>query len=366
MDSFMRRWEIQGASLAIMRGDSLVYAKGYGWADREKGERMQPGNIMRMASVSKLITAIGIMTLHERMQLSLETPVFGPFGILNEYDKYIRDDNYYLITVEDLLRHSAGFTQRGGDPMFSTRDVMRRYGLITPPDSDMLTRCLVSSPLAYEPGTWHEYSNFGYLLLSMIIEKVSGMSYEDYIQKNVLNKAGCYDFHIGGIYYEDRFPGEVRYYGTRDDRPIPEYNGSGQLVPRWYGGNNITALSGAGAWVGSTIELMRLVASVDGRLGVKDILTPFSVFQMTQYIDEDSYGLGWIDTSEDGVWTRTGTLSGTSALIKYYPDGECWIMITNTSTWKGPRFTRETAGLFTKLRSRFSPDLPRKNLFRIR
>ena len=58
MNAYLRRWQIKGASLAITRNDSLVYAKGYGWADEEKGELMQPGHILRMASVSKLVTAI--------------------------------------------------------------------------------------------------------------------------------------------------------------------------------------------------------------------------------------------------------------------------------------------------------------------
>lgn len=364
IDSFMRFWDIRGASLSILRGDSLVYAKGYGWADREEGVRMTPGHILRMASVSKLITAAGIMVLQDQRKLTLFQPVFGPLGILHEYDDCIRDENCFLITVEHLLRHQGGFTTRGGDPMFSCCAVMRQYGLSTPPDAETLTRCLLSSRrLAFEPGTSQEYSNFGYLLLSMVIEKVSGRPYEDFIRDEVLERAGCHDFHIANIYYEDRRPNEVRYYVHRDDPPVPEYNGSGRSVVRCYGGNDLTALSGAGAWVGSTVELARLVAAIDGKMAVPDIISPFAVYQMTQYFDPDTYSLGWVDTKETGEWTRTGSFSGTSALVKYYPDGECWILITNTSTWKGSRFTRDTAGLFRSLRARFSAALPRRDLF---
>ena len=66
IEKFLKRWEIKGASIAVMRNDSLLYAKGYGYADEEKGEMMEPGNILRMASVSKLITATGIMLLQEQ------------------------------------------------------------------------------------------------------------------------------------------------------------------------------------------------------------------------------------------------------------------------------------------------------------
>jgi hypothetical protein len=84
---------------------------------------------------------------------------------------------------------------------------------------------------------------------------------------------------------------------------------------------------------------------------------------MTEYYDEETYPLGWVDARENGELTRTGSFTGTSAIIKYYPDGECWIMLTNTSTWRGSRFTKNTAGLFSNLRQRFSKSLPRQDLF---
>ena len=65
IEKYIWKWHIKGASLAITRNDSLVYAKGYGWADQENEIHMAPGHIMRVASVSKLITAAGIMVLQE-------------------------------------------------------------------------------------------------------------------------------------------------------------------------------------------------------------------------------------------------------------------------------------------------------------
>lgn len=118
IEAYLEQWGIRGASLAIMRNDSLVYAKGYGWADEGKGEKMDPRNIMRMASVSKLITATGIMVLQERGLLSLGDTVFGASGILNDstYTASIRDKSMYGITVEQLLRHKGGFSNRRGIP----------------------------------------------------------------------------------------------------------------------------------------------------------------------------------------------------------------------------------------------------------
>ena len=364
VDSFMQAWNIKGASLAVMDHNRLVYAKGFGWADEGRRERTQPGNLFRLASVSKLITATGIMLLEERGELSLMTPVFGPFGVLNEFDDAITDDNYYLINVEHLLRHQAGFSTKRGDPMFSTLKIMEKYGLKEPPCDSTLTRCLISEPLDYEPGTDSDYSNFGYLLLSMIIEKITGRSYEEFIRTEVLEPCGCFDFHIAGNYYADRYPGEVRYYPPKGAKLSPDYHGDGSQVLRCYGASDIRGLAGSGAWVGSAIELARFVASVDGLFGIPDILTRISVNRMTQYIDDNTSPLGWLSVTPDGEWRRTGSFAGTNAIIKCYPDGQCWILITNTSTWKGSSLARETAGVFVQAREIVGGALPSaKDLF---
>lgn len=362
---FMQQWNLKGMSVSVMRNDSLLYSKGYGWADEAKDEEMTPGTILRMASVSKLITAAGIMKLQEEGRLSLSDKVFGEEGILKDstYTQVIKDQNYYKITVEDLLRHKGGFTTRSGDPMFSTRTVMLQNKLSTPPDHVTLLRTQLKKRLSFVPGTSQYYSNFGYLLLSMVIEAVTGENYEDWMQDNILKPAGCSDFRMAHNYYTEKYPNETRYYVQSNDEPVEEYNNSRRMVIRCYGGNDINALSGAGAWVASTPELARFVASIDGRPEVPDILTEESVMQMTRYIDQDTYSLGWNDTKPEGEWTRTGTLSGTSALVKYYPDGECWILITNTSTWKGPSFSRYTAELFRKCRNKYSAKLPARDFF---
>ena len=360
---YMTAWGLKGVSLSVMRNDSLLYSKGYGWADDK--EPMEPNRILRVASVSKLITAVGIMILQERGQLSLKDQVFGPGGILDDslYNAVITDTLYTKITVEDLLRHKGGFSKKGGDPMFSTRWIMMQNQWKEVPTKEQLTKVQLSRPLKFEPGTWQEYSNYGYLALSMVIEKVSGMPYEEFMQGNVLHPAGCLGFKIAGNYYADKHPGEVRYYVQKDDEPAEEFNNSGRKVPRSYGGNNVTGLLGAGAWVGSTPELALLVASIDGKPEVPDIISKESVDAMTEYFDPDTYSLGWNDTKPTGEWTRTGTFAGTSALVKYFPDGECWVFISNTSTYKGPGLAKFTTELFEKLRASYSDKFPKRNLF---
>ena len=358
--SYMRKWAIKGASLAITRNDSLLYAKGYGWADEELGVEMQPYHILRMASVSKLITAAGIMVLQDRDSLNIKDNVFGPGGILEDspFASVIKDRNYHKITIEHLLRHQGGFSR---DPLFSSRDVKHQMQLDCPPTKDDFFRLVLSRNLRFMPGSWQKYSNFGYLLLSEIIEKVSGMPYEEFIRKEVLGPAGCYDMHIAGNYYEDKRPNEVRYYTHEGDgKFIEDYSDNGQTV---YGGNNIPLLSGAGAWCGSPAEISRFVSAIDGRPEVKDIISNEAFLQMTEYMDKETFSLGWNDTAPSKGWSRTGTLSGTSALVRYFPDGECWIFITNTSTYRGPTQARYTEALFKQCRELYSSKLPERNLF---
>lgn len=363
VEAYMRRWELKGASLAITRNDSLLYAKGYGWADEEMDQEMQPSHIMRMASVSKLITAVGIMVLQDRDSLSIKDTVFGPTGILNDslFTTVIKDRNYKKITVEHLLRHQGGFYR---DPLFSSRDVKHQLQLDVPPVKEDFYRLVLGRRLKFMPGTSQDYSNFGYLLLSEIIEKVSGMPYEEFIRTNVLAPAGCYDMHIGGNYYEDKLDNEVRYYTHNGDgKFIEDYTDNGVMVERCYGGNNIPLLSGAGAWCASPAEIARLVAAIDGRPEVADIISQEAFEQMTEYFDKATYSLGWNDTDPAKGWSRTGTLSGTCALVRQFPDGECWIMITNTSTYKGPSQARYTETLFKQCRELYSEKLPTRNLF---
>ena len=365
MQRYLKRWEIHGARLAISRHDSLLYARGFGYADKDRQIPMEPSYIMRMASVSKLVTATGIMKLRDMGKIRLSDKVFGPKGILNDtfYVNSIRDKRYFDITVEQLLRHKAGFTNYAGDAIFSTRYIMQQNHLTTPPDHRTLLRIVLRRHLGYTPGTAQRYCNIGYTLLSLIIEKRTGMSYENFMQRYVLNPAGCYDFHIAGNYLKDRRKNETVYYMHSSSVPVPEFNNSGRMVVRCYGENDITTALGAGAWVASAAELCRLVASIDGDRTVPDVISPQAVKLMTQEMPDHQFSLGWNFTPRNRPWIRTGSLVGTSALVLRYPDGECWVFITNTSTWKGHKFSQDTMALFEKLRKRFGSKMPKRNMF---
>ncbi|MDE5976175.1 MAG: beta-lactamase family protein, partial [Muribaculaceae bacterium] len=360
---FMQKWEVKGMSLAVMRNDSLLYAKGYGYADMESGEKMDASSVMRIASASKLVTAIAIMKLVEDKRLRLDSKVFGPEGILNDtsFTASIGDQRIRDITVDHLLQHKGGFGRGAGDPMFNTREIIAAKGLSGAPDNNQLTRIVLGRRLAFQPGNGRRYSNFGYMLLSLVIEKVTGKSYWDYVKEEVLEPAGAWKFRAGGTYFEDRTPGEVKYYAP-DNELVEEYNGSGRMVSRVYGGSNIPALLGAGGWVTSAPDLARLVAATDGYAGVKDVLSRESIGILTEDNPDDKSCRGWVDV-EKGIWRRTGTLSSTHSLIEKFPQNDCWVIITNSGNWKGHHFNTQLQHLIDNLRSRYGASFPSRSLW---
>ncbi len=360
---FMQKWEVKGMSLAVVRNDSLIYAKGYGYADMESGEKMDASSVMRIASASKLVTAIGVMKLVEQGKLRLDSKVFGPEGILNDtsFTNSIADRRIFDITVDHLLQHKGGFGRGAGDPMFNTREIIAAKGLSHAPDNNELTRIVLGRRLAFQPGNGRRYSNFGYMLLSLVMEKVTGKSYWDYMKEEVLQPAGAFQFHPGGTYYADRNVREVKYYAP-DDELVEEYNGSGRMVSRVYGGSNIPALMGAGGWVTSASDLARLVAAADGLPGVNDVVSASSVALLTENNEEDKSCRGWVDV-EKGLWRRTGTLSSTHSLIEKFPQNDCWVIITNSGNWKGHHFGHQLERLIDRLRGQYGSVMPHRNLW---
>ncbi len=364
IERFINKWEIKGISLAVTRHDSLLYAKGYGWADLNAGIPMDASSIMRMASVSKLVTAVGIMRLCEEGKLSLGTKVFGEEGILNDtaYTNSMRDLRMRDITVDHLLQHKGGFTLGAGDPMFNTKDIMAVKHLSTPPTNEELTKIVLGRRLGFTPGAGRRYSNFGYMLLSLVIEKVSGKSYWDFVREEVLEPAGAYQFRPATNYYADRHNREVRYYPP-DNELVEEYNGSGNMVERVYGGSNVNGLLGAGGWVAPASDIARLVAAIDGEPGVKNILSQWGINTLTAYDEKDNICRGWVEVRRDGRWTRTGTLSSTHALVERFPDGDCWVLLTNSGVWTGHNFSRDLERLVERLRNRYGGIMPTRNLW---
>jgi len=155
INDFLKKHKITGASVAIVKDDHLIYAKGFGYANKETGEIVQPTNLFRIASVSKLVTAVAIMKLIEEKRFHIDDKVFGEDGILNNpMFLNIKDKKIKNITIHELLNHTAGFNKkRGGDPMFKSQAICSMFNLNSPAEVKDIVRYVLSRPLGFVPGT---------------------------------------------------------------------------------------------------------------------------------------------------------------------------------------------------------------------
>ena len=350
--TFMHRWSITGASVAISKNGKLIYARGFGFADTLAREEVQPYHKFRIASISKLVTAVAIMKLAEEGRLSLNDKVFGENAILNDpYFSNPKDERAYDITVAHLLSHEAGWSQRWGDQMFMPLTIADHMGVELPVDTKTIIRFALDKRLHFTPGTGRAYSNLGYAILGLVIEKVAGMTYDQYCKKSVLEPLGIFDMTLAHNLPDRKAPFEVTYYEPSDVLPKLSIYGTGELLAPSYGGNDIEALGAAGAWLATAPDLLRLLLAVDGFDSPPDILSPLSISLMT-----DNYkGLapaGWKTTMDNGTWWRTGSFPGTAGMIKRQSDGIVWIVLLNSSTWNGPEINSYINTMMSKVISK--------------
>ncbi|NOZ48383.1 MAG: beta-lactamase family protein [Chlorobi bacterium] len=362
VNRFLRRWEIKGASIAVMKNDNLVYAQGFGLANEKDKILVEPFHLFRIASVSKLVTGVAIMKLVEENKLELNDKVFGEDGILNDsiYLNY-KDKRVEDITVSQLLTHSAGWTTRWGDHLFIQNSIAKQMHVELPVTASQIIEFALSKKLHFKPGTWSSYTNLSYIVLGKIITKITGNSYEDYVNFSILYPLGIYNMKIGNNLEKNKFPNEVTYYEPINaDSAISIYE-TGIKVPHRYGGTDLKALSSAGGWIATPSELLKLVSAIDNNNSKYDILSKQSVNQMIN-LGYKSKSMGWRGTNGKEKWWRTGSLAGTSALIKHQNDSISWAIVTNTSSWKGSDFTIELNKLMSNIVANVN-EWPKRDLF---
>ncbi len=336
---FMKKWDIKGGSFALMYNDSLIYAKGYGYANIKDSVECNVTHLFRVASISKLITATAIMQLCNKKVITPESKVFGEEGILNDsVFLNIRHKAVKQITINHLLRHTAGFSSPFGDPAFNMDKVAEFLNKPLPLSIDDITEYASRNKLRSRPGGSYKYSNLGYIVLSKVIEKVTGINYEDYIKDSLLAPIGCFDMYLGRNFSKNRKENEVAYYEVREAEPVGAFDGSGRMVMKSNGGNDVRCLSGAGGWIASPVELLRFVAAIDNNPVKQDIL-PAEFIEMMTSADNRKRPIGWAGVTKN-EWFRSGSMAGTSALIKKQKDGYTWVFISNSSSWNGPHLSK--------------------------
>jgi len=340
MLNLLHQYGVPGGQLAITYHGRLVYDRGYGYADSSAHTPVCPGNVFRLASVSKPITSITLMHLYEQGRVQLDDTVFGAKGILNDtmYQDII-DPLVYQITVRELLTHSGGWNRNiSGDPMFDAYAIAQTMFVAPPANAVTVIRYVLSHQLLdFAPGTQYQYSNFGYCILGRVIEKITGQNYEKYVRDSILAPLHITDMRSGFNLSIDKLPGEVNYY----DYPGAPYAYSVYdnvtLVPWPYGGFNIEAMDSHGGWVASAQDLCRLLVAVDRFSTKPDILLPATIDTMVHPSSAyANYALGWAVNSNNNWW-HAGSLPGTTTEIVRANTELNWAILLNTRPYdSGP------------------------------
>ena len=327
---WMRKRGLPGGAVAVMRDGKLVYARGFGYADVENKTPVQPDALFRIASVSKPITSAAIMKLVEEGKLELDDRVAPLIAHLTPAPGATVDPRWEQITIRHLLNHTGGWDRNkpngGFDPIDRPAIAAAAVNAPAPASAETLVRYMKGMPLDFNPGEKHAYSNFGYIILGRVIERVSGISYKEYVRTRVLQPVGATRTQQGRSRLSDALEDEVKYYypgmGVTEPLSPSVFPGEG-LVPFNYGGFHLEAGDASGAWISSTVDLLRFLSGVDGRTSIPDILSPALVTAMTTNgapvcaNGACYYAAGWVvrPVQGDATWSHGGTLPGTTGML---------------------------------------------------
>ncbi|MBP8261960.1 MAG: beta-lactamase family protein [Verrucomicrobia bacterium] len=323
MRAFMVKRKISAGALAVTYQGRLMLAKGYGWAGKEE-PLVGPESLFRIASLSKPITAVAVLHLVEAGKLRLDEKVVEVLDLAPVKGKTM-DQRLPKVTILHLLQHLGGWDRaKSYDPMFRDRRFAAALRVPLPIGTADIIACMNGEPLQSEPGTTYAYSNYGYCLLGRVIEKRSGMTYEEYVRQEILAPLAIRNMRIGKSRLAERFPGEVQYEGERP-----------------YGGFRVENLDAHGGWLASAVDLARFVAALDDpnhhpALSAASIERMFALPEnlagKDYQLGDSYYACGWqvrdYGNGQRNTW-HTGSLPGTYTFLARWRSGIGCVVLFN-------------------------------------
>jgi len=311
---------VAGLAIAVARGGEIVWEESFGWADKERRVPLTPGTALMLASVSKPITATGLMVLVERGLVDLDAPIDDYLGAAHLTAKV---GDARAATVRRVANHTAGLSRYGrGYPADSARfarpmgEVIARYGIIV-----------------YPPGERFEYSNLGYGLIDHVIARVGGTTFPVFMREEVFKPLGLTSMFV----YPDTLPGIPITVG---------YDAQGNPLPP-----SVYDHAGATSVYGTARDLVQF-----GMFHLKDRLPTQRPILSDRAIDAmhvpttegaadpygmagSPYGLGWFIASERGhrVLQHTGGGGGASTRLVLYPEQDVAVAVLGNQEAGAPQ-----------------------------
>ena len=342
---FMKQYDIPGLSFAISRNDSLVYAKGYGYADIDTKTEVNSSSLFRIGNISKPITAAAIMKLIQDGKISLDEKVFGDSGILrNDFGKLPYNDNIKKITVHELLNHTVNW---------QTEDYTL-YGIQSYSSSHLLSFTLDSFPLKTEPGKGSDFDFMSYLVLGKIIEKVSGQTYAGYLNSAILKPLGISDMQIAANTLADRKKNEVTQY---------QWNIWNHNYDEGVYSQKISTKEAAAGWIASAKDLLKWMAGIFGP-DSKTIILNSSTIKMMLSPSETNPGSasGWWSNNQFKNWYAMSYYTGMACEWARADNGYSWAILANKMP-RGGHFEDDMDRLAWAMINDSTIQWPKRDLF---
>ena len=313
--------ESPGASVLVMKGDSILFSKGYGSADLRTGESIKHTTNFRLASVTKQFTAMGVLMLSERGKLSLDDKLHKFFPNFPAYGSEIR--------VRNLLTHTSG--------LMDYEDLIPENMTLQLHDRDCLNLMRRTDSLYFPSGTRYRYSNTGYAILALITEKISGQRFSDFLKDSIFSPLGLKTT----VAFEDgRSVVSNRAYGYDNNDGVWTHADQSQT----------SAVLGDGGIYSNSIDLANWVSSLwESKLiqaGMQKEAWTMARLNDGTAID---YGYGWHLDTTNGRFDphHDGSTMGFRNHILLYPDRKMMVVVlTNRNEGEPRALAKKIAALY--------------------
>ena len=331
VQDIMQTHSIRGSSVAIAKDGRLVYARGFTWDDPSV-EPIQPTTLFRIASISKSITSIAVHQLIEDGTLSYDTEVMSGLDV-NPLWGWRVDPRLDSVTVDHLLTHTSGMYSQ--DNVYVVDGVVAAaHGVGQPTTRKEMASYIVANPFLFDPGTAWDYNNYGYIMLGMLVEQVTGQDFPEFVFENIFRPVGVSRARLPHTLPSDRAPTETTYDGLEGD-------------PYAVIAENAFA---AGLMVMSAPDLARVYSVLFDHPQAGGLLDNETVDQMLAIPfaagEEQGYGRGWVNedffTNSDHtvgwltnpndrhrVFGHGGGGGGVHTLAVWRSDGIVFVIFTN-------------------------------------
>ncbi len=322
VEAYMHAHHIPGLALGIYRAGRIVKAKGYGLADVELDVPVKPNTIFQSGSVGKQFTSAMVLLLARDGKLALDDPI----------TKYLPEgaEAWKGITIRNLLTHTSGIQDyENADPPIV--DLRRDYT-----DAE-LARLFARLPLIFRPDTTWSYSNTGYVLLGIIIDRVTGAHWNRFLHDRVFAPLGMKTARMIGL--PDIIPNRASGY-VLDDGQLAN---QAWVSPTW-------EHTADGALYFTVLDLARWDAALSGDAFLtsdekREMWTPVRLADGTT----TSYGFGWEVHGTPGHWVveHAGGWQGFSThIVRYVDDSVTVAVLTNLAGAATPHIAHQVAWLY--------------------